>query len=55
MWEVAIIPSLLNNCETWTEITEDDTKELENLQYLFLRTMFQVPISCPKAATVSEF
>ena len=50
MWEMGIIPSLMNNCETWTEIEDADITKLENLQNLFLRTIFQVPISCPKAA-----
>ena len=32
LWELAIIPSLLNNCQTWVNINEDSFKLLEDLQ-----------------------
>ena len=32
LWEVAILPSLLNNCQTWVNMSEDSLKLLENLQ-----------------------
>ena len=48
VWEVAMIPLLLNNCETWTEIDDKSISELESLQNLFFRMTFQVPKSCPK-------
>ena len=32
LWETAYIPSLLNNCETWVEISEATVEKLENLQ-----------------------
>ena len=50
IFELAIIPSILNNCETWTGISENSIKELENLQNLFFRMIFQVPISTPKCS-----
>ena len=31
LWERAIIPSLLNNSETWTFMSEESIKKLENL------------------------
>ena len=48
IWELAIIPMLLNNCDTWIGISEDSVTKLENFQNLFLRIILQVPISCPK-------
>ena len=50
IWELALLPSLMINSETWTEITEDDYELLEDIQRLFFRTILQVPISCPKSA-----
>ena len=54
IWNLAVIPALLNNCETWTDISGDSITELENLQNLFIRVILQVPVSCPKAATCYE-
>ena len=54
IWNLAVIPALLNNCETWTDISDDSITELENLQNLFIRVILQVPVSCPKAATCYE-
>ena len=54
IWELAIIPMLLNNCDTWIGISEDSVTKLENLQNLFLRIILQVPISCPKPALCWE-
>ena len=49
VYEMAIIPSLMNNCGTWTEISEQGIEELEGLQNLFFRMLFQVPTSTPKS------
>lgn len=53
-YNMAVLPSLLNNSDSWTNISEDDFKELEELQNLFLRVILQVPISCPKPALCWE-
>ena len=37
IWEVAIIPFLLYNSETWTEIKKDTITLLNGLQFKFLR------------------
>ena len=50
IWELALIPSLINNSETWTDISEDDIDILEDIQRLFFRIILQVPVSCPKPA-----
>ena len=45
---------LLHNSETWTEMSEENYMELENLQNLFFRTILQVPTSTPKPALCWE-
>ena len=54
IFELAIIPMLIHNCDTWYKIDENDMNELENLQNLFLNILFQVPSSTPKSAGVWE-
>ena len=46
LWELAILPSLLNNCQTWVNISEDSLKLLEDLQNLMYRTILDVPRTC---------
>ena len=50
LWEMAILPSLLNNSETWINIDEESLRKLENLQFTMLRFIFSTPASTPKAA-----
>ena len=47
IWELAILPALLNNCQTWTNICEKSLKMLEDLQNTMYRTLMNVPITCP--------
>jgi hypothetical protein len=47
LWEMAILPSLLNNCQTWINISEDSFKLLEDLQNTMYRTLLSVPRTCP--------
>ena len=54
LWEAALIPSLLANCGTWTELPSKAVEELEDMQNLFIRMMLQVPVSTPKAALRGE-
>ena len=54
LWELAVLPSLLNNSETWTEISEEALKQLENLQDTFLRSILQTPQTTPKPALKFE-
>ena len=51
LWNHALIPSLLANCGTWTEISKGTLSKLEDLQNLFLR---RVPTSTPKIALRAE-
>jgi hypothetical protein len=48
IWELAIVPSLINNCSTWTQISTESIDKLNKLQYTFLQMLFAVSQSCPK-------
>jgi hypothetical protein len=50
IWELAIIPSLTNNCGTWTHMSTQSVEKLDKLQNLFLQTLFAVGQSCPRPA-----
>ena len=54
LWETAYIPSLLNNCQTWVEVSEDTVDKLEELQNKFFRSILSVPRTTPKAALIWE-
>ena len=54
LWEVAIIPSLLNNAETWVEINEMSVTLLEELQNSFIRKIFRTKKTTPKVALTFE-
>ena len=48
IWELAILPSLLNNCQTWINIGQDSIDMLEDLQNTLYRTLLSVPRTCPR-------
>ena len=48
------LPSLLSSCYTWMEVTPQAIEIAEQLQLDFLRLLFKVPKSCPRAALRSE-
>ena len=50
IWELALIPSLTNNCGTWTQISQQSVDKLDKLQNLFLQILFAVGQSCPRPA-----
>ena len=50
LWEMGILPSLLNNSETWTNLNEECLKKLNDLQNMFLRMLFNTAITAPKVA-----
>ena len=50
IWEIAIIPSLLNNADTWVEISSQSINRLNQLQNMFLQTLLGVGQSCPRPA-----
>ena len=54
LWELAILPTLLNNAGTWTEMDKVTEERLEELQLFFVRLILRVPMSTPKVALRSE-
>ena len=48
IFELAIIPSLLNNSDTWVEMDSECEKKLEKLQNIMFKNLFAVPESTPK-------
>jgi hypothetical protein len=47
IFEIAILPSLLHNSDTWASIEEPTLTRLENLQKMMYRNLFAVPNSTP--------
>ena len=47
VWNVCILPSLLNNCGVWTNITEKAIKLCEEQQSMFVRSILRLPGSTP--------
>ena len=54
LFELAILPTLLYNCETWVGINKETEERVENLQLFYLRLALRVPQSTPKLALRSE-
>ena len=50
LWQAGIVPSLIYNSCTWTDISPVAEERLEELQYQYLRLLLAVPRSCPKVA-----
>ena len=55
LYESCIVPSLLTNCGTWTDITENEEKLLDEIQNTFCRAVLQVPSSSPKSSLRAVF
>ena len=47
IFELAILPSLLNNADVWLELGKTSIDKLDNLQNTMFRYLFGVPISTP--------
>ena len=54
LFVLAILPTLLYNCETWVGINKETEERVENLQLFYLRLALRVPQSTPKLALRSE-
>ena len=52
IFELAYIPALLNNAQTWMEIDNGTIEKLESLQCKFLQILFATPASTPQAALI---
>ena len=48
LWEMSVCPMLLNNSNTWTQISESSIEQLEELQNMFVRVLLHLPVSTPK-------
>ena len=49
IWDAAIVPMLLNNCESWLSIPKKTLKVLDDLFNIFYRSLFRIGSGCPKA------
>ena len=47
IWEIALVPSLLTNAETWVNISKNTIEKLEDLQIKMFRSMLGTPKSTP--------
>ena len=47
IWNMAVVPFLLNNCDTWMEIPKKALKILNSIQNSFFVTLFGTATSCP--------
>ena len=54
LWEVAVIPMLLYNAETWQDINRKTIDILESMQLNFLRTILGVGPRCPTVLLYAE-
>ena len=54
IWELSIIPFLMYNCETWTEIGKGSLSLLNDLQHMFIRYLLATPKTCPIPALLWE-
>ena len=54
IWEISVLPFLLNNSEVWGDIPKGAIDQLENLQKMFYRCLFATPISTPSPALLWE-
>ena len=50
IWEMAVIPFLTSNCDTWYSISDKSLQELDKLQNKFYRMLLNVPNGCPTPA-----
>ena len=50
IWEMALIPSLLNNASMWTNISDKSIEKLDSLQNTFLQTLLGTGRACPMPA-----
>jgi hypothetical protein len=54
IFELCIIPSLLNNSDMWVEIESASIKRLEDMQNMMFKNLFAVPHSVPTPSLRSD-
>ena len=50
LWELVCLPSLLHGAGTWTDITAETEKKLNQIQFLFLSLIIQIGPGAPRAS-----
>ena len=54
IWEIAVLPMLLNNAECWLDISAETMNILEKMQLQYLKTLLAVGSGCPNPLLLSE-
>ena len=54
IFELAILPTLLYNADTWVVISKEALEKLEDIQHFFIRLVLRVPKGTPLPALRSE-
>ena len=54
MYEIYVIPSLLNNAESWT-LTKNDEKQLDQIGIRAVKRLFGLPTTSPNVAVIHTF
>ena len=54
LYQSIFLPRSIYNCEAWSNISDNDYKQLQNAQLAFLRRVMEVPKSTPVPATFLE-
>ena len=49
-----LVNGILTNCEVWYGLTQNDIKQLEDVDRLYLRKVLNAPSTCPKEALYLE-
>ena len=47
IWNMAVVPFLFNNCDTWMEIPKKALNVLNSIQNSFFVSLFEIAKSCP--------
>ena len=55
LWELAVIPMMLNNCGTWDEINSESMKKLNNLQNTLMQYLLKTPKTTPTPSLAWDF
>ena len=54
LYKTVFLPRLLYNCETWTNLSDNDFSNLQKVQLNYLRRIMEVPRSTPIHGTFLE-
>ena len=51
LYETSVIPSLLNNCESWT-LTKADETQIDKIGIQMLKRLFNLPTTTPSTSII---